>query len=467
MERNEEVVDIWEKALKSIKTRINHRTYKLWLLPLKPTVDSEGNLLLTAPDKFFKEWVESRYLKLISSTLKELEGEGMKVEISFSNNKKDIEDIEEIPKEEPFLKEEEEVIYPYSSHLNPLYTFESFIVGNSNRLAHAAALAVSQSPGTAYNPLFIYGSVGLGKTHLLQAIGHFIKLQGRYKIGYLSSEKFTNQFILSIKTNSVSSFRQNLRDLDALLIDDIHFISGKEGIQEEFFHTFNVLYDSHKQVILSSDRPPQRLPGLEKRLVSRFEWGLVSDLQSPDLETRVAILKKKMELKSLNLSPEQRLRVSSIQEDVVYYIAENIKGNIRLLEGALTRLLACSSLFNKEINLDFTKEVLRDIILKEVKKEVLSIEEIQERVSQIFNVSISDLKGNRRYKSLVIPRQIAIYLCRRLTNNSLPQIGEGFGGKDHTTVMYTCKKIEEKMEKDFLLKERIENLMIQLQQKNY
>ena len=455
MERNEEVVDIWEKALKSIKTRINHQTYKLWLLPLKPTVNSEGNLLLTAPDKFFKEWVESRYLKLISSTLKELGGEEMKVEISFSNNKKDVEDVEEIPEEESFLKEEGEVIYPYNSRLNPLYTFESFIVGNSNRLTHAAALAVSQSPGTAYNPLFIYGNVGLGKTHLLQAIGHFIKSQGRYKIGYLSSEKFTNQFILSIKTNSVSSFRQNLRDLDALLIDDIHFISGKEGIQEEFFNTFNVLYDSHKQVILSSDRPPQRLPGLEKRLVSRFEWGLVSDLQSPDLETRVAILKKKMELKSLNLN-----------EDVVYYIAENIKGNIRLLEGALTRLLACSSLFNKEINLDFTKEVLRDIILKEVKKEVLSIEEIQERVSQIFNISISDLKGNRRYKSLVIPRQIAVYLCRRLTNNSLPQIGEGFGGKDHTTVMYTCKKIEEKMEKDFLLKERIENLVIQLQQKN-
>jgi len=318
-------------------------------------------------------------------------------------------------------------------NLNPDYVFENFVVGPCNRLAHAASLAIGQTPGVAYNPLFIYGDVGLGKTHLMQAIGHLAKSLTHAQVVYLSCEIFVNQFIHSIQTKTTHLFRNKFRNTDILLIDDIHFLAGKEGTQEEFFHTFNALYDQRKQIVLSSDRPPKEIASLEKRLVSRFEWGLVVDLQPPDFETRVAILKKKCEKKNLVLS-----------DDVIFYIADNIIGNIRMLEGALNRLVAVSLLFEKELTVDAAKEYLKEMLISQ--KKIITVQRIQEVVAEYFRISVHDLKSQRRIKNLVIPRQIAMHLSRTLTGSSLTAIAEEFGGKDHTTVIHACKKISSEIE---------------------
>lgn len=334
-----------------------------------------------------------------------------------------------------------------TSILNPKYTFDSFVIGNSNRFAHAASLAVAESPAKAYNPLFIYGGVGLGKTHLMHAIGHYI-LQNtpNAKVVYVSSEKFTNELINSIKDDKNEEFRNKYRNVDVLLIDDIQFIAGKERTQEEFFHTFNALYEADKQIILSSDRPPKEIPTLEDRLRSRFEWGLIADIQAPDFETRIAILKKKADVENLD-----------IPNEVMVYIATKIKSNIRELEGALIRIVAYSSLTNREISVDLAAEALKDIISSEQNKQI-TIELIQDIVCNYFNLKIQELKSSRRTRNIAFPRQIAMYLSRKLTDMSLPKIGEEFGGRDHTTVIHAYEKISNILKKDESLRNVIDDL---------
>jgi chromosomal replication initiator protein len=334
-----------------------------------------------------------------------------------------------------------------SSTLNPKYTFNSFVIGNSNRFAHAASLAVAEAPAKAYNPLFIYGGVGLGKTHLMHAIGHYILQNNpKSKVVYVSSEKFTNELINSIKDDKNVDFRNKYRNVDVLLIDDIQFIAGKERTQEEFFHTFNALYEADKQIILSSDRPPKEIPTLEDRLRSRFEWGLIADIQAPDFETRIAILKKKADVENLN-----------IPNEVMVYIATKIKSNIRELEGALIRIVAYSSLTNKEISVDLAAEALKDIISNEQNKQV-TIDLIQDIVANYFNLKVDELKSSRRTRNIAFPRQIAMYLSRKLTDMSLPKIGEEFGGRDHTTVIHAYEKISTNLKKDESLKNVINDL---------
>ncbi|VTQ81428.1 chromosomal replication initiator protein DnaA, partial [Hathewaya histolytica] len=340
-----------------------------------------------------------------------------------------------------------------SSTLNPKYTFNSFVIGNSNRFAHAASLAVAEAPAKAYNPLFIYGGVGLGKTHLMHAIGHYIlQNNSKSKVVYVTSEKFTNELINSIKDDKNEEFRNKYRNVDVLLIDDIQFIAGKERTQEEFFHTFNALHEANKQIILSSDRPPKEIPTLEDRLRSRFEWGLITDIQAPDFETRIAILKKKADVDNLN-----------IDNEVMVYIANKIKSNIRELEGALIRVVAYSSLTNKQINVDLAAEALKDIISNKQSKQI-TIDLIQDIVSSYYNLKIEDLKSARRTRNIAFPRQIAMYLCRKLTDMSLPKIGEEFGGRDHTTVIHAYDKISENLKKDETLEDIVNELAKKIKQ---
>ncbi|MDP2938325.1 MAG: chromosomal replication initiator protein DnaA, partial [Candidatus Omnitrophota bacterium] len=340
-----------------------------------------------------------------------------------------------------------------TSGLNPRYTFENFVVGSSNRHAHAYSLAVAESPAKTYNPLFIYGGVGLGKTHLMQAICYHAnnKLGGNLKICYMTSERFTNELIDAIQHHSTPMFRQKYRNTDVLVIDDIHFIAGKESTQEEFFHTFNTLYDAHKQIIISSDRPPKEIANLQDRLVSRFGWGLTTDIQPPDLETRAAILKKKIEREPV-----------LVPDDVIFFIAQLIKTNVRELEGALIRTIAYSLLEEKPITLELTKGVLKDL-LREPRK-LITVDFIQRCVVEEFGVSLQEIKMKRRNKNIVRPRQIAMYLSRELTDLSLPEIGTFFGGKDHTTVLHSYNKIKEDLKQDETLKERVERVIQVIQQ---
>ena len=336
-------------------------------------------------------------------------------------------------------------------NLNPKYTFDTFVIGNSNGLAHAACVAVAEAPAKAYNPLFLYGGVGLGKTHLMHAIGHHIITQKKNaKVAYISSEKFTNELINSIKDDKNEDFRNKYRNVDILLIDDIQFIAGKERTQEEFFHTFNSLHEANKQIIISSDRHPKEIPTLEDRLRSRFEMGLITDIQAPDFETRIAILRKKAQIENISVSNE-----------VMNYIAKNIKSNIRELEGALTRVVAYSSLTNKVITLELCVEALKDILVNKQNKEI-SIDDIKEKVSVEFGVKIDDFNSRKRARSISYPRQIAMYISRELTNLSLPKIGEEFGGRDHTTVLHACDKISNDLKNDLVLKERLDKIILEL-----
>ncbi len=344
----------------------------------------------------------------------------------------------------------EKALHKKPLYLNPKYTFEGFVVGPSNRFAHAATMAIAESPAKAYNPLFIYGGVGLGKTHLMQAACHYIsEMNKKLNLCYISSERFTNELINAIQHRTTPKFREKYRNVDVLLIDDIHFIAGKEATQEEFFHTFNTLYDAHKQIVLSSDRSPKAIPGLEARLVSRFEWGLVTDVQPPDLETRIAILKKKTERNAV-----------ALPEEVLYFIAERIKTNIRELEGAIIKVIAYASLENQKITLDLAKEVLKDVLFGEIKK--ISIDLIQKKVAGYFDIKTSDMKAKKRNKQIAYPRQVAMYLSRELTNATLPDIGERFGGRDHSTVIHACEKIHKELRKNQNVKNLINRLMLEI-----
>ncbi len=434
----------WEEVLEDLKSKLGETIFSTWLAPLKFSATDSKNITLEAPDQFFKDWVEKHYLGIIHEALKNKELNNLSVKLSVA----DIKDASAVPAKpgsEPNTKSSPPIT---CLNLNLRYTFENFVVGPANRHAHAYSLAVANSPAKTYNPLFIYGGVGLGKTHLIQAICHQIKNNGPSgtKICYVSSEKFTNELIDAILHRTTASFRQKYRSLDVLVIDDIHFIAGKESTQEEFFHTFNALYDAHKQIVFSSDRPPKEITNLQDRLVSRFGWGLATDMQPPDLETRVAILKKKIEREPV-----------SVPDDVIFFIAQLIKTNIRELEGALIRTIAYSLLEEEPVTLQLAKEVLKDL-LKEPKK-LITVDFIQRCVAEEFGVSLQELKTKRRNKQVVFPRQIAMYLSRELTDLSLPEVGELFGGKDHTTVLHSYKKIKEDIYKNPELKERVEKVI--------
>ncbi len=444
-----ELEHIWGSAKNELKDRVGESTYHAWIEPLQPNKITESGVVLEAPDAFFKDWVESHYLKIILDALTTAAKKPLALTIEISEP-----GSANIPAQapsEPTTKSAH--TKEGGTNLNPRYTFDNFIIGPSNRHAHAYSLAVAKSPAKAYNPLFIYGGVGLGKTHLMQAICHHIKnnTPGNLKICYMSSEKFTNELIDAIQHHSTNTFRQKYRNTDILVIDDIHFIAGKESTQEEFFHTFNALYDAHKQIIISSDRPPKEISNLQDRLVSRFSWGLTTDIQPPDLETRVAILKKKIEREPV-----------SVPDDVIFFIANLIKTNIRELEGALIRTIAYSLLEEKPVTLELTKEVLKDL-LKESKK-IITVDFIQRCVAEEFGISLQDLKTKRRNKNIVVPRQIAMYLSREFTEMSLPEIGSFFGGKDHTTVLHSCKKIKAELSTKPPLKEKIDRIIQVIQQ---
>lgn len=442
--------DIWEKTLNIIKSELTEVSFNTWIKSISPLSINNDFIKFGVPNQFTKEILESRYKDLISNSLKVIttkkyspifniiSEETAEIDESYENKSKDN------------LSSNDEMY----TMLNPKYKFDSFVIGNSNRFAHAACLAVAEAPAKAYNPLFIYGGVGLGKTHLMHAIGHYILQNNpKAKVVYVSSEKFTNELINSIKDDKNEEFRTKYRNVDVLLIDDVQFIGGKERTQEEFFHTFNTLHESNKQIILSSDRPPKEIPTLEDRLRSRFEWGLIADIQPPDFETRIAILKKKADVENLN-----------IPNEVMVYIATKIKSNIRELEGALIRIVAFSSLTNKEVSVDLASEALKDIISNKQSRQV-TVDLIQDIVANYYNLRIEDFKSARRTRNIAYPRQIAMYLCRKLTDMSLPKIGEEFGGRDHTTVIHAYEKISTGLKKDESLKNAIGDITKKINQK--
>jgi chromosomal replication initiator protein len=437
------ITDLWNNALNTIETKISKPSFDTWLKPTKAHSLQGDLLVVTAPNEFARDWLEERYSQLIAEILYEITGEELLVKFIIPQNQKEEEFDQQISVKHK--KKEEEVTE--QTILNSKYTFDTFVIGSGNRFAHAASLAVAEAPAKAYNPLFIYGGVGLGKTHLMHAIGHYVLDHNpSAKVVYLSSEKFTNEFINSIRDNKGAEFRDKYRNVDVLLIDDIQFLAGKESTQEEFFHTFNTLHEESKQIIISSDRPPKEIPTLEDRLRSRFEWGLITDITPPDLETRIAILRKKAKADGLD-----------IPNEVMLYIANQIDTNIRELEGALIRVVAYSSLINKDINADLAAEALKDIVPSS-KPRVITIHDIQKIVGEQFNIKLEDFKAKKRTKSIAFPRQIAMYLSRELTDFSLPKIGEEFGGRDHTTVIHAHEKISKMLLTDSLLQKQLKEI---------
>jgi chromosomal replication initiator protein len=442
--------NLWDKTLDIIKSELSEVSFNTWIKSCEPLSISSDTLKISVPNSFTQDILDKRYKVLVANSIKAVCSKLYKIEFIIMTEGYDKDEIKvnDTAASKSIIVNDE-----MSSTLNPKYTFNSFVIGNSNRFAHAASLAVAESPAKAYNPLFIYGGVGLGKTHLMHAIGHYI-LDGNpnAKVVYVSSEKFTNELINAIKDDKNEEFRNKYRNVDILLIDDIQFIAGKERTQEEFFHTFNALHDANKQIILSSDRPPKEIPTLEDRLRSRFEWGLIADIQVPDFETRMAILKKKADVEKLN-----------VDNAVMGYIATKIKSNIRELEGALIRIIAYSSLTNREVTVDLASEALKDIISKKQGKHV-TIDSIQDVVSSYFNLRVEDLKSQRRTRNVAYPRQIAMYLSRKLTDMSLPKIGEEFGGRDHTTVIHAYEKISENLKTDDSLQHTINDITKKLTQ---
>ena len=444
-----EIEELWNKTLEIVKEELKPHAYNSWFSQTRVAKFDGNELVISAPGDFCKDWLEKHYTGLIKDILKRTLGLDENLVIKFKAADQKFSAFsapsakKKIIKSKPFLKDT-------SLILNPKYTFDDFVVGNGNRFANAACLAVAQSPAKAYNPLFIYGGVGLGKTHLIQAIGNYITLQdNKTKVLYISSEKFTNELINSIRDDRTVSFRDRYRSVDILLIDDIQFLAGKERTQEEFFHTFNTLYESNKQIVITSDRPPKDITTLEERLISRFEWGLTTDIQAPDYETRIAILRKKAQSENLNVPTE-----------VIDFIAGKILSNIRQLEGALTKLTAYSTLTKKQLSVPLTQEILKDIIPLENKK--VSIGQIQKGVSNYYNIKFNSLLSKKRTKDIVLARQVAIYLSRELTDMSLTSIGGAFGGKDHTTIIHSYNKIKNKIKKDKNFKGIINNLVLNI-----
>ncbi|WP_332634398.1 chromosomal replication initiator protein DnaA [Halalkalibacter flavus] len=443
----ENIHDLWEQALAEIEKKVSKPSFETWLKATKANDIQNDMIIITAPNEFARDWLEDHYAELTSDTIEQITGTRLKPKFVIPQHEMEDDFIPEpIPRKQ--AKEEANTANTSKTMLNDKYMFDTFVIGSGNRFAHAASLAVAEAPAKAYNPLFIYGGVGLGKTHLMHAIGHYVMDNNpNAKVVYLSSEKFTNEFINSIRDNKAVNFRNKYRNVDVLLIDDIQFLAGKEQTQEEFFHTFNALHEESKQIVISSDRPPKEIPTLEDRLRSRFEWGLITDITPPDLETRIAILRKKAKAENLD-----------IPNEVMLYIANQIDTNIRELEGALIRVVAYSSLINQDMNADLAAEALKDIIPNS-KPKVLTITDIQKLVGEHYHVKLEDFKAKKRTKSVAFPRQIAMYLSRELTDASLPKIGSEFGGRDHTTVIHAHEKISTLLASDQELQEKIQELM--------
>jgi len=439
----------WENTLNLLKPELTEISYETWFVPLIPKYVNEdtGILCLVTYAAFIEEAINNRYMSLLQTAVKYAFGRKYSVILELAEQKTSFEDNGY----EGMAKNFKEEFY-----FNPRYNFSTFVVANNNKYAHAAAVAVAEAPSEAYNPLFIYGGSGLGKTHLMHAIGHYI-LQNKPNLNvlYVSSEMFTNEMIKAIGEKKMQEFRNKYRKIDVLLIDDIQFIEGKEGTQEEFFHTFNTLYESNKQVIISSDRPPNKLTNIEERLRSRFQWNIIADINPPDYETRVAILQKKAEL--------EEIEVDENLMEVISLIAEKIKLNIRELEGAFTRIVSFSNLMNEKIDIRFAKNILKDILSSA--DFTITPELIKKMVCKYFNIKVSDMESSKRTRNFAFPRQIAMYLCREMTDLSLPKIGELFGGRDHTTVLHSYDKIASEMKTNETIKNIILDLENQLNEK--
>jgi chromosomal replication initiator protein len=429
--------DLWQQVLSVIQSKLSKPSFDTWLKSTKASVFTETQLIVSAPTDFARDWLESRYKKMIAQTVFEYLNRDVEVKFVLQDTETPAVKPAQTPAPQPVKQapvQEDGSIY---NILNPKYTFDTFVIGSGNRFAHAASLAVAEAPAKTYNPLFLYGGVGLGKTHLMHAIGNYVlEHNPGARVLYISSEKFTNEFINAVRDNRGEDFRNKYRKIDVLLIDDIQFLAGKEGTQEEFFHTFNALHEERKQIIISSDRQPKEIPTLEDRLRSRFEWGLNTDIQPPDLETRIAILRKKAKAENLD-----------IPNEAMVYIANQIDTNIRELEGALIRVVAYSSLINQDITTHLAAEALKDIIPSSRPK-IITIQDIQQKVGEFYGLKLEEFKARKRTKAVAFPRQVAMYLSRELTDYSLPKIGEAFGGRDHTTVIHAHEKIVTSIQQD-------------------
>jgi chromosomal replication initiator protein len=419
--------NIWDRVLGKIETRVNAHSFKTWFRPTHLVSQDDLSLRIRVPNSWFAEWLHTNYLPVIQDVLREIERPGLLVEFVH-------EGAPPAPPRaasRPVSPTSSESVDALPGWLNPRYTFDKFVVSSCNQFAHAAAIAVAEQPSRAYNPLYVYGGVGLGKTHLMQAIGNRLALRGGARMRYLSTEQFMNELINAIRFERTLEFKDRYRNVDVLLIDDIQFLAGKERTQEEFFHTFNALHDAQKQIVITSDCPPRAIPTLEDRLRSRFEWGLIADIQPPDLETKIAILRKKAEADGV-----------VVPDDVALFIATNSKSNIRELEGSLIRVVAYASMSARELTLDLATETLQDLLI--VESPAITVESIQKLVSNHYNLKVTELKSKNNSQQVAFPRQVAMYLCKRMTESSLPEIGRRFGGKHHSTVIHAIQKIEKK-----------------------
>lgn len=428
---------IWQEALRRIEGRLTKPSFESFVKAMSPVMLHGDVFVFSVPSRLAKEWVETRYSALIHGALREVLSRGVSIQITVA---------EEPP--QSTAGPTTTVRSPDTLQLSPKYTFDTFVIGSGNRFAHAAAMAVAEAPARAYNPLFIYGGVGLGKTHLLQAIGHYVTpRKGLNRVAYISSEKFTNELINAIRDDRTLEFRTKYRNVDVLLIDDIQFLAGKERTQEEFFHTFNTLHEASRQIIITSDRPPKEIPTLEDRLRSRFEWGLIADIQPPDLETRIAILRKKAETDGI-----------SVPDQVAEFIAQRIQSNIRELEGALVRVVAYANLTRQSITGELAAEILKELLPAAAARPV-TIPMLQKMVAEHFGIRMEEMRAKRRTKGVAFPRQVAMYLARELTDASLPRIGDEFGGRDHTTVMHACERVKGALDQDPQFAARLKKLV--------
>src|ERR1043166_2124916 len=430
-------MNLWDEILARVETKVKRHSFYTWFKPTTFLAADRQSLTIRVPNPLFKDWLVKHYAGVISEAMSEVQQPNLAVNFVAEPQNEGVPVALSVDEAAAFENEPPSTSPgPGPAGLNPRYTFDTFIVGSCNQFAHAACRAVAEAPSRSYNPLFIYGGVGLGKTHLMHAVGQYVLHHDRnLKLTYISSERFMNEMINAVRYDRVIDFRERYRSVDVLLVDDIQFLAGKEGTQTEFFHTFNALYDSQKQIVLSSDSPPHEIPALEERLRSRFEWGLIADIGSPDLETKIAILKKKAEAEAVPLP-----------DNVAIYIASKIKSNIRELEGSLIRLIAYASLTGQELSLSLAQEVLKNIIDHDEK--AVTIEIIQKYVADYYNLKLVDLKSRNNSKSVAMPRQIAMYLCKSLTHASLPEIGRSFGGKHHSTVIHSIRKVDDLRKKD-------------------
>lgn len=448
MNKEADLNTIWNSIIPLVEKSLNKPIYEALISSTKPLSIIDDKLQIAVPNDLVKEWLSKHCITLLEQEMKALYPHMSSV--MFVVGPKDL--FTTPPLENDAMPVEKTVVAS-NPYLNPRYVFDTFVIGHGNRFAHAASLAVAEAPAKAYNPLFLYGGVGLGKTHLMQAIGHHVSsVNHQSKILYISSETFTNELINSIRDDKTIQFRNKYRSIDILLVDDIQFLAGKERTQEEFFHTFNALYEAGKQIVVSSDRPPKEIPTLEERLRSRFEWGLIADIQAPDFETRIAILKKKAEMSEV-----------AISDEILSYIASKVVSNIRELEGALIRVVAFASLNASEISPSLVDHVLKDMIDPKRSTGInITIEQIKKAAAEHYSIRIDDMSAKIRTKEIATARQVAMYLSRELTGTSLPKIGEGFGGRDHTTVMYACEKIKNALKSDSVIKEAIKSISSKL-----